>query len=50
MAVSIIRDLKEVDIVEVAKEEESPHKRGWVLFDPLAAEARFPGISVRTNI
>jgi hypothetical protein len=48
MAVSIIRDLKEVDIVEVSRQE-SPQKRGWVLFDPLAAEARFPGISVRIN-
>ncbi len=43
-AVSVIRDLKEVDIVVLEEEEESPTPRAWLLFDPLAADAQFPGI------
>src|ERR1700730_12756861 len=40
MAVSIVRELKQVDIVEGIEKATSP--RGWLMFDPLAAEATFP--------
>jgi hypothetical protein len=43
MAVSIVRELKEADIVELDEQDKSA-RRGWVMFDPLAADARFPGI------
>jgi hypothetical protein len=43
MSVSIIRDLKEIDIVELDEDEQSTNPRAWLLFDPLAADARFPG-------
>jgi hypothetical protein len=45
MAVSIIRRLKEVDVIDQA----STNQRSWLIFDPLAAEARFPGKS-RANL
>jgi len=42
MAVSLIRRLKEVDIVELDEDEDSTGQRAWIIFDPLAADARFP--------
>lgn len=42
MAVSLIRRLKEVDIVELDEDEDPTGQRAWILFDPLAADARFP--------
>jgi len=42
MAVSMVRELKEADVVELDKEENSPIQRAWLMFDPLAADARFP--------
>jgi hypothetical protein len=42
MAVSLIRQLKEVDIVELDEEEDPAGQRAWIIFDPLAADARFP--------
>ena len=47
MAVSVIRDLKEADIAGLEREEESPTPRARLLFDPLAADAQFPGILSR---
>jgi hypothetical protein len=46
MAVSIVRELKEADIVELGEEEDptTSTRRAWLMFDPLAADARFPGI------
>jgi hypothetical protein len=43
VAVSVIRDLKEAHIIELKEEEKSPVPRAWFLFDPLAADAQFPG-------
>jgi hypothetical protein len=43
MAVSMVRELKEADVVELNKEENSPIQRAWLMFDPLAADAQFPG-------
>ena len=42
MAVSIVRELKQADIVEGGQTFNS--LRSWLMFDPLAAEATFPGI------
>lgn len=42
MAVSLIRRLKEVDIIELDEGEKPISQRAWILFDPLAADARFP--------
>jgi len=39
MAVSIIRQLKEVDVVD----PDSETRRSWLIFDPLAADAQSPG-------
>ena len=44
VAVSVIRDLKEAHIIELKEKEKSPVPRAWLLFDPLAADAQFPGI------
>jgi len=41
MAVSIVRELKQADIVEGGQTSNS--LRSWLMFDPLAAEATFPG-------
>jgi len=45
MAASVIRVLKEIDVAKVDKNEERRNARSWMMFDPIAAEARFPGIS-----
>lgn len=42
MAVSLIRRLKEVDIIELDEDDKPTSQRAWILFDPLAADARFP--------
>ena len=42
VAVSIVRELKQADIVEGDETTDSP--RSWLVFDPLAAQASFPGI------
>jgi alpha-1,2-glucosyltransferase len=42
IAVSIIRELKEVDIVQLEEEEKSELPRGWMLYDPPAIDAVFP--------
>ena len=42
MAVSLIRRLKEVDIVGLDEDEDPTGQRAWIIFDPLAADARFP--------
>jgi hypothetical protein len=42
MAVSMIRELKEVDIVQLEEEEKSELPRGWMLYDPPAIDAAFP--------
>ena len=46
MAVSIVRELKEADIVELGEEEDTTTstRRAWQMYDPLAADAQFPGI------
>jgi hypothetical protein len=44
VAVSIIRELKEVDILDPDENEQSTAPRSWLVFDPLAASAQFPGI------
>lgn len=41
LSISIVRELKQVDIVEGDEAPNSP--RSWLMFDPLAAEASFPG-------
>lgn len=43
MAISLIRRLKEIDIIEFDEDEKPTSQRAWILFDPLAADARFPG-------
>lgn len=45
LAVSVIRRLKEVDIVDNYEPGETKGRRSWMMFDPLAAEAKFPGPS-----
>ena len=50
MAVSMVRELKEADVVELDKEENSPIQRAWLMFDPLAADARFPGSPKPSNL
>jgi hypothetical protein len=42
VAVSIIRELKEVDIVQLDEDGVPTGQRAWMIFDPLAADARFP--------
>ena len=42
MAVSMIRELKEVDIVTLEEEEKSELPRGWMLYDPPAIDSVFP--------
>lgn len=49
VALSVIRNLKEADIVELKEEGKSPIPRAWLLFDPLAADARFPGMLSHTG-
>ena len=43
MAVSMIRKLKEVDVVDINNIRQGVPQRSWVLYDPLGGEARFPG-------
>jgi hypothetical protein len=47
MAVSIVRELKQVDIVEA--DEMSNSTRSWLMFDPLAAEAAFPSTPLSSS-
>jgi DIE2/ALG10 family len=42
MAASMIRELKDVDIVKLEEEEKSELPRGWMLYDPPAIDAAFP--------
>jgi hypothetical protein len=44
-AVSIVRLLKEADVVQAAESNEPPVERSWLMFDPLAADAEIPGIN-----
>ena len=39
---SVIRELKDVDVVEVEEEEESKLPRAWTISDPPAIDATFP--------
>ena len=46
MAVSIIRDIKEVDMAQNSKREATGTSPSRLVFDPIAADARFPGTLV----
>ena len=50
MGVSVIRRLKEVDIVDNYEPGETKGARSWMMFDPLAAESHFPGMSLAAVI
>jgi hypothetical protein len=42
MGVSMIRELKDVDIAELEADEKSKLPRAWMIFDPPAVDAKFP--------